>query len=291
MFPHRPLPRPPEPAPADSKSPGGVEVFRCSLDRFTKTYAREPGSRHGSGVIDARPRHEDNEADDAAVASDEGTASASVAQQAIQLAQSQQAMQIAQAAPGRSVDLPVRAARNGAGETAALRQGGISTAAQGTSPLRTARSGDTRRDDERASAARGEPWQQREDESLAPAATPAVNGLPQIFNAIGAPQRQAPDDDQRQRRGALAHLIEELVDCLQMSEDALPGDWDIRLRLKEKVFPKTDLQMQRLGGRMTLAFRSADDATLALLIADAEALRQRLSVLSTHDVEVVVLTL
>jgi hypothetical protein len=75
-----------------------------------------------------------------------------------------------------------------------------------------------------------------------------------------------------------------------MSEDALPGDWDIRLRLKEKVFPQTDLHMQRQGGRMTLAFRSGDDATLALLAADADVVRERLSALSAHGVDVVVLS-
>lgn len=294
MIPDRPSPRPTDPAPAGSTSQAGVAVAGRSLDRFSQTYAREPGSGRDSEVGGARPRREEHDADaddaDDTLASAQPIPSTSITQQAIQLAQTQQAIQVMQAAPGRAVQVSVQAARDDAGATAALRSTSTTTAAHGTQPPRAVRSGDTRRDDERASAARGEFSQQREEESTAPPAMPAVGGLPQIFHGIGAPQRQATDDDQRKRKGALAQLIEELVDCLQMSEDALPGDWDIRLRLKEKVFPQTDLHMQRQGGRMTLAFRSGDDATLALLAADADVVRERLSALSAHDVDVVVLS-
>lgn len=292
MIPDRPSPRPTDPAPADSTSPVGVAVGGRSLDRFTQRYAREPGSGRDSEAGGERPWREeyDDDADDDAPASAQAMPSTGMTQQVMQLAQTQQAIQIAQAASERIAHAPVRAARDDVGAPVALRPTGTTAAAHGTQQPRAARSGDVRRDDERTSTARGDYSQQREDESPTPLAMPAVNGSPQIFNGVEAPQQQATEDDQRKRKGALAQLIEELVDCLQMSEDALPGDWEIRLRLKEKVFPQTELHMQRQSGRMTLAFRSGDDATLALLVADADVVRERLSLLSAHGVEVVVLS-
>lgn len=293
MIPDRPTPRPTDPAPADATSQVQVAVVGRSLDRFTQRYAREPGSGRDAEADGAQPWREerdDDDADDDALASAQAMPSTGMTQQAIQLAQTQQAMLIAQAAPERAAHVPVRAARDDAGAAGALRPTSTMAAAHGTQPARAARSGDARREDERASTARNDDSRKREDESPALPAMPAISGSPQIFHGVGSPQRQATDDDRHKRKGALAQLIEELVDCLQMSEDALPGDWDIRLRLKEKVFPQTDLHMQRQGGRMTLAFRSGDDATLALLAADADVVRERLSALSAHGVEVVVLS-
>lgn len=280
--------RPLEPAPAASQSSRDLGFAERSLARFAARFEREPGSDSGARQ---QPEQERSGHDDAANSGEDQRALDTLAQQALLLAQNQQVAQNAPPAPQQVAQAPARVAQASTSQAAALHSVGKTTEARAAQPVRASRSTETQRDDDRSSTTRGEDRQQPDDDPLTQPLAPTVNGAPQIFTGINAPQRQSPDEDRRQRKGALAQLIEELVDCLQMSEDALPGDWDIRLRLKEHVFPQTDLHMQRQGGRLTLAFRSGDDATLALLTADADAVRDRLSALSEHGAEVLVLSM
>jgi hypothetical protein len=107
---------------------------------------------------------------------------------------------------------------------------------------------------------------------------------------IGLQQRPLSFDErgQRRRKSALAQLIDELVDCLQMSEDCLPGDWEILLHLRQDIFTDTRMLMVNRGGRMAVQFMSGDADALERMREGVSEIEERLRPLCSGGLDVVV---
>lgn len=96
--------------------------------------------------------------------------------------------------------------------------------------------------------------------------------------------RQQRQEQQREGKGLLAELIQELVECLHVSERMRSDDWSMTLKLKSDILQGARLHLENYGRKLNVKLVTADRETYRLLSTEREGLQEALRGAIDHDI-------
>jgi hypothetical protein len=104
-------------------------------------------------------------------------------------------------------------------------------------------------------------------------------------------QSQAASDNQHSSRdrskGLLAQLIDELVDCLHVSERMRADDWQIVIKLKSEILQGTQLHLENYGRRLSIKLSTNNKQAYDLLAQERFDLQNTLRVSIDQHIDVI----
>jgi hypothetical protein len=102
------------------------------------------------------------------------------------------------------------------------------------------------------------------------------------------PKRDNQDSSEKRHKGMLAQLIDELVECLHVSERMRADDWHIVIKLKSEILEGTQLHLENYGRRLSVKLQTNNKQAFDLLCQERFELQNTLR--TTIDQDIVVTT-
>jgi hypothetical protein len=99
-------------------------------------------------------------------------------------------------------------------------------------------------------------------------------------------QRDNEDSSGKRNKGMLAQLIDELVECLHISERMRGDDWQIVIKLKSDILQGTQLHLENYGRRLSVKLLTNNKESFDLLYKERFELQDTLRATIDQDIDV-----
>jgi hypothetical protein len=100
-------------------------------------------------------------------------------------------------------------------------------------------------------------------------------------------QQKNPDEERQGKgKGLLAELVEQLVDCLHVSERMRSDDWQIIIKLKSEILQGTQLHLENYGRKLSVKLIAGDKETFDMLMQERYDLQNVLRSSLDQDINV-----
>lgn len=100
-------------------------------------------------------------------------------------------------------------------------------------------------------------------------------------------QQKNPDEEQQGKgKGLLAELVEQLVDCLHVSERMRSDDWQIIIKLKSEILHGAQLHLENYGRKLSVKLIAGDKETFDMLMQERYDLQNVLRNSLDQDINV-----
>jgi hypothetical protein len=99
-------------------------------------------------------------------------------------------------------------------------------------------------------------------------------------------QKNSDEERQGKGKGLLAELVEQLVDCLHVSERMRSDDWQIVIKLKSEILHGAQLHLENYGRKLSVKLIAGDKETFDMLMQERYDLQNVLRNSLDQDINV-----